>query len=269
MEMKEESVMSHRLDKRQLEVVLDQLFKSLERQGLRISDGAKDTIKKEITNELSGKLTHDDINNVEVQKKLKACITTVILGGSKAEFAAKLSEFENLIKDLKDEDKRKENDPKLDRKLNADLALLKDLSKNFQPGSPKPGLKPDAFAKKMVDEMKLDAKKNKKEVKEEEMRLLEKQMKETLRNLFNDDPTISGEIPIPILGPIMGNLFGWTNNSAADPNALSLIVESATHNAGKSDYNGLENIAKINESSAGVNEQLELSSYASPANTPT
>lgn len=268
-----------RLDQRQLENVLDQLFEKMHKQGIAISNDAKDQIKKEVTSELSNKLTPDDIKNPEVQKKLQACITTYLLGGSNSkDFKNKFDEFNSLINNLKDEDTRtlpykdkngKEKD--LTLKLKADMALLKTLSHIFNPANPNtPELKPGAFAKKMTDEMKLDAKKNKKEEKkEEEIAMLQKQLEETLRNMYGgDNPTLNGEVSVPIIGPIVGNLFAWTNQSQQDPNALSLIAQSATYNPGKSDPNGLENVAKMNEISVGGLQPEEVNYSTAPVYKP-
>jgi hypothetical protein len=243
--------MSHRLDKHQLEEALDKLFEHMEKtKGIRIADETKKDIKKELSAELSDKFTHDEIKDPNLQKKLMSAITSFVMG--------KRKEFDNMVTSLKDEDKRCEHDPVLEKKLAVEMLLLAAATKLLDPNNENQNkLTPKLFAEKTKENQ--DPKKANKE----EMNLAAQQLEATLRNLNGgDNPSVNGEIQFPILGPVFGNLYAYTNQTTPDPNSLSEMVESITYNAGKTDYLGLENITKQDELSAGIEPpgaELEVS----------
>lgn len=255
--------MNNRLDAREFEKALEKLFTFLQKKGIRIDDDVKNDIKRDMTSELAGKFTHDDIANPNVQKKLMSAITSYVTG--------KKEEFENTIASLKDEDTRKELDPKvdIDKKLKLEMTLMIALTNALDPSKQnKPGITPDMFKKKVLEATLENSRQQGKEKSPEEMRMIDQQLEATLRNLFGgNNPTINGEIDFPILGPVFGNLCGLTNQAQPDPNSLALMVEEITYNAGKTDYLGLENLTKLEVMSTGPAPD-ELRPGFNPSNKP-
>lgn len=255
--------MNNRLDARQFEEALEKLFVFLQKKGISINEDVKNDIKKDMTSELAGKFTADEIANPNVQKKLMSAITSYVTG--------KKEEFENTVASLKDEDTRKELDPKvdIDKKLKLEMTLMMALTKALdQSKQTKPGITPDMFKKKVLDATLEKSKKEGKEKTPEEMRMIDQQLDSTLRNLFGgNNPTINGEIEFPILGPVFGNLCALTNQSQPDPKSLALMVEEISINPTKSDYLGLENLTKMEAMSTGPVPD-ELRPGFNPTNKP-
>lgn len=253
-----------RLNDKDLTEALDKLFDKMQKMGITISDDAKKDLKKELVSELAGKFTHDEIKNPHTQKKLMACVTSFVLGKKDA--------FNNLVNDLKDEDKRCEPDKSVEKKLICEMMLIKIIGFMLDPKNNKT-LSPDALNKTLDSKLPKPSpeEKSKKDLQkdEEEVNEIKKQLDDTLRNLYGgDNPTITGEVQFPILGPVFGNLLGYTNQTIPDPNGLSEMVESNTFNAGKSDPLGLENMIKNIE---GISESnsLDISPSSSPRLSPS
>ncbi|VVC74842.1 hypothetical protein AQUSIP_01140 [Aquicella siphonis] len=237
------------LNSNQLEVALDKIFEYMETKGVKFDPEKKEEFKKRIAQDLHNQLSHDDIKDVNVQKKLISCISSLAMGKQK--------EYDNMVDRLKSDEKNTP-DPKLEKKLTLEMILLATLTKLMDPEQKKKmELKPDEFKKKMVESAKEN---DKSPDKEKNAEALGKQLDDTLRNLYGgDNPTINGEIQFPILGPTFGNLTGLTNQASADPNAVSKMVDDITANPGKADYQGLENTALIRDLGEGVDLSAALS----------
>ncbi len=256
------------LNKDALEKALDIIFAQMQKKGITLSIDAKKSITEKITSHLANKLTLKDVNDVNVQKKLISCITSLAMGKDK--------EFESTVSLLNEPAKKLMPDATLDKKLLLELTLLKSLEKLIlDPDKKKTNdnpLSPKEFFKKMLDAFKSKAKKDgKTNVNEPQVNEIQKQLENTLRNLNGgNNPTMNGEIEFPILGPVFGNLCALTNQTTADPNAVSEMVESITFNAGKHDYMGLENITKLGDIVTGIAPELlepsqNVSTYQSPS----
>lgn len=225
--------MSNRLDKNQLEKMLENLFEQMQKKGVRISDDAKAQIKDNLK-DLSSKayaLTPDEAKNPHFQKKLVAYISAFLMGKTK--------DCDEIFSTLKDENKRCQPDKKLEAKFLLEILTLKILSKLFLEPEMKNNKKltPEQFSKEMKPHMKHQS--------DAQKALIQQQLEAALRNL-NDgsNPNINGEVQFPILGPVFGNLLAWTNQTIADPNSASKLVESITYNPDKPNDLGLETIAK-------------------------
>ncbi len=240
----------------QLERALDKIFEYMEERGIKIDDDKKADFKKQIADELHNELSFDDVKDVNVQKKLISCVTSLIMGKDK--------DFKEMLDTLKTPDKKDQADEKLDKKLTAELMLLALLTKVLDPDRKKANiLTPDQFKKKLLDD-KDEQKDEKKEMEPSDE--MSKQLDASLRNLYGgNNPTINGEIDFPILGPVVGNLFAFTNQTKPDPNALSEMVESITYNKGKVDYMGLENTAMLQDMADGG---IDVSCAVSPTLSP-
>lgn len=237
------------LNANQLEVALEKIFEYMESKGVKFDSEKKEEFKKRIAQDLHNQLSQDDIKDVNVQKKLISCISSLAMGKQK--------EYEGMVDRLKSDEKNMP-DPKLEKKLTLEMILLATLTKMMDPEQKKKmELKPDQFKKKMVDAAKEN---DKSPDKEQNAEIMAKLLDDTLRNLYGgDNPTINGEVQFPILGPTFGNLVGLTNQASADPNALSKMVDDITANPGKPDYQGLENTALIRDLGEGVDVSAALS----------
>lgn len=247
------------LDDRQLQQVLENMFTVLKSKGIEISDDNKKTIKDQICEDLYyNRLDHDAIQKTEVQNKLFFCITSLLMG--------KDDDYKSMMEVLKSDDpKDKElNDKELEKKgkkFNTNpherLALLALLSFLLDPKNQNENkLTPNEFTrlvlkfKKESKDPEMDEEEKKRQ--EEENDLAAKQMDACLRNLYGgDNPTISGELDFPIIGPIVGNLFGFTNQTTPDPENVSLMVKAITYNAGP-DYLGLEKLIEMQDLGDGI-----------------
>src|SRR6476659_4204145 len=119
--------MSNRLDKHELENAIDQLFEFMQKKGINIADETKKDIKHELTLELSGKFTHDEIKDPNLQKKLISAISSYVM--------CKRKEFDDMVHTLKDEDLRCKPDPVLEKKLAVEMLLLAALTKLLDPNN--------------------------------------------------------------------------------------------------------------------------------------
>ncbi len=241
------------LNASELEKALEQVFQFMEKKGIKIDNDKKNEICKEMVDALYHKLSPEDIKEPNVQKRLISCISAKLAGDHKA--------FENTLDELKDDDVKNTDDKHLDKKLGVMLLMLLSLQMkneldNKKEFNPNP-LKTILELTKKKD--KNNDKEPTKEEKNEELELL----KETLRNLYGgDDPTQAGEIVFPVLGPIVGNVFGFTNQCAANPTSFAEMVDLITFNAGKSDPTGIENIAKL----ADIEDGIDMGPVLSPTN---
>lgn len=230
------------LNANELAKALEQLFQFMEKKGVKIDDDKQAVICKEMVNALDHKLSPDDIKDPNVQKRLMSCITAKLAGDQKG--------FDNTLGDLKDDHARKEPDQKLDTKLTAMLLLLASLQKTKGEFDNKKELSPNPL--KTILEITKKKDKDKEPTKEEKNEELEL-LKETLRNLYGgDDPTQAGEMVFPILGPIVGNAFGFTNQCAANPTSFAKLVDDITYNPAKTDPTGIENTAKLADMEDGI-----------------
>jgi hypothetical protein len=198
-------------------------------------------------------LNDHDIRNENVQKKLIACITSLIMG--------KKEDFESLIKNLRSE-KKQDQDIGIDPKLQAELKILISLTKILNPDPNVTNTKTLTLSE-LKEAILKDIKQKMKDPPDEkellEFNLIEKQVDATLRNLNGgDNPRINGEINFTILGPIIGNLFGFTNQTYADPMALTKMQKDITYNPGDPDHVGLEAIARTDLIADGIIEGLNL-----------
>lgn len=235
------------LDKAQLEKALDKIFEFMHEKGIKLDKDKRDEIKEKIASELQNTLSPHDIQDVNVQKKLMSCITSLIMG--------KDLEYKATIATLKS-DKKNEPDETLDAKLTAQLMLLVMMRHALvlDPSLKLKTLKPDEFKQKMLDNAKEEKIENPK------IDLLKNQIDNCLRNLFGgDNPTFSGGVPFPLVGPVFGDLSATTTQIAADPTKLTLKAESITFNTNRQDYMGLENITKIQEMTEGIDVGAALS----------
>lgn len=236
----------------QLEEALEKIFEFMEQKGVKLDREKQNEFKKQIASELHGTLSHDDIKDVNVQKKLMACITALIMG--------KDDEFKKTIDVLKSDEKL-QPDSKLDDKLTAQFMLLAMMTRVLDPSRKLKELRPDEFKQKIVD----SAKEN--NIESSKIDLMKTQMDNCLRNLYGgDNPTVTGELSFPVIGPIVGNLFSFTNQTTADPKSLALMVESISLNTNRQDYMGLENITKIKEMSEGIDVSAALRPKFQPGN---
>lgn len=243
------------LDNKELEAALDIIFKHLEEKGIKVEGTKKDEFKKQIAGDLYKKLTMDDIKNVDVQKKLLSCIVSLVMG--------KHDEYKEMISNL-ESDKKSTPDPKLEHRLTAQLMILTMLSNLLDPDKKKTSeLKPDAFKRKI-----LESENEKAKTPEDKQKLdaMSKQIDDCLRNLNGGiNPTVNGGIEFPILGPIFGNLLGFTNQTVPDPNSLSEMVDAITFNTKKTDPMGLENNTVLRD----MGEGIDMGSVRTPRNTPS
>lgn len=258
----------NRLEQEKLKEILDLIFKNLEKKGIRLSKEAKEKITTKIMKAQADKkinLTLTDVKNESIQCKLIAGITAFIMGKDK--------ECDQLVESLNDKNKL---NPTSTNKLLLELSLLKSLSKLLLDPTKKNNLDMkltiDGFVKAIKDA--LTSKKNEKisgKEKEKSINELEKQLKDTLRNLNGgDNPNMNGEVNFPILGPIFGNLYALTNQTTPDPTSLSEMVESITFNAGKDDSQGLESIARLADLTNGISVDInEATQNNTSTNTPT
>jgi len=267
------------LRKEGLREALEKIFQHMEKNGLVTEGmkGQKDGLLESIANDLveaRANLSAEDVNtNINVQRKLMGMIAMKALGEKRLYKNFK----ENVAEPL---DAKKQSDD-LDEKLNLSLILIKSIDgmmKEFK----KKNRKDDKditeeelndaidkqvkqFDKKAVDAfltalvLKASIGKSPEEVekmkkeKNDIMNELDKNLSDTLKNLYGgDDPRIVGEVQTPILGPIMGNLFGFTNQTYSDPKSVALMIQAITYNAGVPDFLNLEVAAKNANKADGV-----------------
>lgn len=231
------------LNKTDLEKVITELFKFMEKRGITLSSEDKKNITEQLTEALDDQLSRDDANDPTVQKKLLSCISAKLMGDDKT--------FTNMLKVLQSNEKDTP-DKTLNLNLKAMFALLVAASKIHDAlKDEKNKHDPDQSAVATMLAL-LKPKSNKEPVKDPEDELT-KLLDATLRNLYGgENPTMDGEITFPVLGPIIGNAFGFTNQCAANPNSCAEMVELITYNAGKLDPLGLENIAKLADIEDGI-----------------
>lgn len=225
------------LNAQEVEKAIDQLFEHMQKMGFEMSQDHKDTIRKEMGQALHNQLEGSDIKDIQVQKKLMSCIVAMVMGDEKT--------FNATLDGLKS-DNKKQNDPQFNFQLKVQLALLAAVLELKE----KNELTPSALRKKLMENLLKPQPKpgNKKDetLEEKQESDFEKDMAETLRNLYGGvDPTKTGGLAFPITGPIVGNAFGFTNQCAADPTSMAKMVDLITYNVGKPDPNGLENVSRL------------------------
>jgi hypothetical protein len=245
-----------------LDETLENLFKHMKNLGIEISDQVKNTIKTDMKKDLSESLDLDDLKDKDVQKKLLGCITAKILGNTE--------QYKKLTGELNSHDPKikQQPSPGLDEKLAIDGVLIKALSTMLEKKKNGKELSLEDAVSNILKHKEGPEPKNKNEKSKDELKKeddsLTQNLKACLRNLNGgDDPTVDGEVPFPIIGPIFGNLSGFVNQCTADANSVSFMKQAITYNAGKSDPYGLENALKLSEVSDGI----APTSTKSPANT--
>lgn len=242
------------LNKTDLEKVITELFKFMEKRGITLSSEKKKEITEQLTEALDDQLTKDDAKDLNVQKKLLSCISAKLMGDKKG-FDAMLNVLQSHKKD--------DPDKSLDLKLKAMFVLLMAAMQHQQDPSKKNKLDKTPLETMLA---LLKPKPKNEAVKEPEDELA-KLLDATLRNLYGgDNPTMAGEITFPVLGPIVGNAFGFTNQCSPDPNSCAEMVDLITYNAGKLDPMGLENVAMLADLEEGVDIGAAL--HTSPRPTP-
>jgi hypothetical protein len=238
------------LNKTDLEKVITELFKYMEKMGIVLNADKKKEITEQLTTALDDQLSKDDVKDINVQKKLLSCISAKLMGDQKG-----LDSMMNVLKSNKKDDP----DKSLDLKLKALFVVLIAALNNKNELGKKDEKEQTLFAALLS----LLKPKNKPEPKPEPEDEMAKRLDETLRNLYGgNNPTVNGEIEFPVLGPIIGNAFGFTNQCTPNVNSCADMVEDITYNAGKADPLGLENIAKLADMSDGINMDTAL--YTSP-----
>lgn len=237
------------LQKDDLEKVITELFKYMEKMGMKLNDEAKKGIMNELTEKLDDQLSKDDVKDINVQKKLLACISAIIMNDKKS-----LDSMLNVLQSNKKDDP----DKNLDLKLKGLFVVMMAFLENKNDPKHEAGLKTLlALLKPNPDNKKA------KEKPEDQM---EKELEASLRSLYGgNDPRVNGEVPFPVLIAV-SNAFGHTNQCAADPTSCAEMVEDITYNAGRADPLGLENVAKQSEMSDGID--MEGALYTSPRPSP-
>lgn len=248
------------LEKDGLLKALEVVFNFMQKEGYVSPEMAnkKGQVLEQLAEQLkeSG-LTNNDMHDKQVQKRLMGAIV----------FAA-MNDKKNLAQCITSlcSDERSEKNETLDKSLNSCLGLIMKLLKlKKEPEKNSPSPKPDfqKLSKKMLDDFKNQFGKELNPKQKQELDDLVKTMEDplnnTLRNLYGgDDPRIEGEIPFPIIGPIMGNLFGIANQTTPNPNSVAYMVESGTYNTNKPDYMGTENILMIADIANDILDNNEL-----------
>ncbi len=265
------------LSRAELEKVLDLIFEDMKNAGLATQSmvNDKDQILSAVRDALlenDTQLTWQDIRNENVQKKLMGTIVNTALHGPEKDGTYTVTKENNeFIESLdKDAEEKKSSSPALDKKLEAMLFLkiaLDEIAEKNDKTSVDNLLKP--FKKELT---KNDDHPKKEELEEKVQKMekeLEKQVETTIRSEnAGMDTRVAGSLQNPIVGTIFGNLTGMTNQTAADPNSLSALVLDITFNAGQSDPQGKENIARIDGLMTGALEAVS-DSIGSLATTPS
>lgn len=229
------------LNKDDLMKVITELFKRMEKNGIFLDPDKKKEITETLAEALDDQLTKDDVKDVDVQKKLLSCISAKVMGDQKG--------LASLLNLLQSPDKDTPN-PGLDLKLKAMLTFIKATLDNKNDPDKKNEFKLTPFETLL----KMSKSKDKKKTLEEDKQL-EKDMDAYLRNLYGgQNPTMNGEVAFPVLGPIIGNLFGFTNQCSADPTSCAEMVDLITFNAGKLDPAGIENTARLSDLEMGADD---------------
>lgn len=236
------------LNKDEISKVLEEIFKQMEKCGLKISGEGKKNIIHTLADELQNALSKDDVKDKNVQKKLISCIASKIMGDEKG--------LKNMVNVLNSGQKKSE-DNTLDAKLGIVLKFIQRFVdvKELKKHEKKPELQ--AFKELLLEMVLKPALKKNAEKKNPQdeaalQKQLEKDMDLFLRNLYGgQNPTMNGEIAFPVLGPIIGNVFGFTNQCSADPTSNAEMVDLITENPGKVDPLGIENIAHIADIAIG------------------
>ncbi|RDI40201.1 hypothetical protein [Aquicella lusitana] len=238
-----------------LDKTLEIIWKHMEENGLVTTEmnARKDTILDNVKLNIQDQgveLSPQNLLNPNVQKLLTGAIISETLG-----IKQNVNNFIKAADQIKDASD--EPNPEVDNKLKPAfkllLALNAFLEKYKNDNAPK--LEPKAMLKRFKDEFELDKQIDPKDTKElnNVTNELEKQLSESLRYLNGgDDPRVAGEIPTIIIGQIVGNLFGFTNQTTANPTSVSRMVDAITYNAGKEDPLGLEKLAKLDTMMLGV-----------------
>jgi hypothetical protein len=239
-----------------LDEALEKLFVHIENtsnNGEKLSEKVKTSIKDSIKQDLGESLAADDLNDIDVQKKLLGCITAKLMVDDK--------QYKSLITQLGTPELRAKPDPELNKKLQMDGFVLATLAQSLALKNDGKNLSIADAAKKLLAQPRPDGKQpTAKEISE-----LEKQLDACLRNLFGgDNPTISGEINFPVLGPIFGNLCAYTNQSVASATNMSLMVEAITYNGGKPDPLGLEAKLKQTDLAEGIDIKVSTAPTLTP-----
>src|SRR3990167_2775497 len=104
------------LKKDEIQQVLEEVFKHMQKCGLSVSNEGKKNIIESIASALQDSLTKEDIKDKNVQKKLVSCIASKIMGDDKG--------MNDMVKVLQGDNKTSKDD-KLDKKLNAVLDFIK------------------------------------------------------------------------------------------------------------------------------------------------
>lgn len=243
------------LNKDDLEKVITELFKYMEKMGIQLSNEAKKGIVDELTEKLDDQLSKDDVKDINVQKKLLSAISAKIMGDQKG-----LDSMLNVLQSNKKDDPDKSLDLKLKALFVVMIAALENKNELGKKDEKEKGL--------FASLLNLLKPKNKPEPKPEPDDEMAKLLDATLRNLYGgNNPTVNGEIEFPILGPIVGNAFGFTNQCKPDPNSCAEMVDLITYNAGKADPVGLENVAKLADLEEGSID-MDATLYKSPTPRP-
>lgn len=235
-----------RLSPSQLENVLDQLFKHMQEKGIEISEDQKREIKKEFTSELTN-VSHDEVNDPKFKLQLMGAITAYTLGNKK-DFDERI----HLIKNREHFPLKPELELKIKNELKMlalALLMVKEAVRENNPILLQKEFTPVQLAKELL---KRHPDKNNPE-KKEEMNELEKQMSDTLRNLFGgDDPRQVGEV-VSVVFLVIGNLPGFTNQTQPNFNSNAFMTKAITYNSQDTDPLGLENIIKnVEDLSEGI-----------------
>jgi hypothetical protein len=246
---------------KKLEEELEKIFAFMEDKGIFISNEKKEDIKFNLARDLDEQLSDDDLKDPNVQKKLFACVTSMLVG--------KDHDAAALVQELKNENTKSEPNYVAEDKLKLQFLLLQALSFATDPKNTGADKELKTTIAQLTAELMVyaDQAKNDKAKSKQERSSEEKMLDATLRNLYGGgNPTISGKIPYPIVGPIVGDLVGITNQNIPDPKSVALVVEKVTFNAGKADPIGLENIAKVMEQGDGINLGNTNSPKLAPSN---
>lgn len=242
------------------EEALDIIFKHMQEKGL-VQEEEREMILNNVIKHFPEdfSLTMEDLQNENVQKFLMGAIISSKLGNE-----ADTKQFVDKLVEAQKNEFQEEPDPKLNKKLAAGILLLlageqiqELLHEKLKPNAPTPKPTPTNSAESK-EKLENDAEKNELKSKmKQKIEMLAKQLEDTLRNLYGgEDPRMAGKIHA-VVTYIVGNIAGFTHQSAANPNSLEDIVEEITYNPSKEDYLGLENIAKEDNLMSGIIDSID------------
>jgi hypothetical protein len=222
-----------------------------------------ENLAQTINEQIDGELSVDNLRNPNVQKLLMGSIISELLG-----LKQNTAEFIKTIDKVRD---NPEPNAEIDSQLKKEFDLLKSLTQllKMKKENKLPKLEPGQknLKDKLQEELQKTQSTEEKNAKEKNITEGISLLEQTLRNLNGgDNPNIAGEVPFPVLGPVLGNLLAVTNQTSEDPNSCSYMVESITYNIGKEDPLGLEQMASLADMTVGISD--EISRQSSPSFKP-